>query len=111
MKAYAYRRCNQEKYKPFLHHISKGKEVKTRLLKVKEPKTFPGCLTPEQVMVMLVIELEISLLSVCYTETGMRIGEVLGQGMTKELMKFMSFQRDDNVNNSRAKAGVGNSRL
>lgn len=37
------------KYKPFLHHISKGKEVKTRLLKIKEPKTFPGCLTPEQV--------------------------------------------------------------
>jgi len=69
-----------KKYKPFLHHISKGKEVKTRLLKVKEPKTFPGCLTPEQVkqLVMLVIELEISLLSVCYTETGMRIGEVLG---------------------------------
>jgi hypothetical protein len=33
------------KFKPFLHHISKGKEVKTRLLRIKEPKTFPGCLT------------------------------------------------------------------
>jgi len=29
------------RYKPFLHHISKGKEVKTKLVKIKEPKTFP----------------------------------------------------------------------
>lgn len=37
------------KYKSFLHHINKGKEVRTRLLKLKEPSTFPGTLTPEQV--------------------------------------------------------------
>ncbi|MDV3000222.1 MAG: hypothetical protein N5P05_001828 [Chroococcopsis gigantea SAG 12.99] len=47
--AYRYQLQRGGKYKSFLHHISKGKEVKTRLLKVKEPKTFPGCLTREQV--------------------------------------------------------------
>ena len=47
--AYRYQLQPGRKYKPFLHHISKGKEVKTRLLKVKEPKTFPGCLTNVQI--------------------------------------------------------------
>jgi len=42
---YRYQFQPGQKYKPFLHHISKSKAVKTRLLKVKEPKTFPGCLT------------------------------------------------------------------
>ena len=51
--AYRYQIQPGRKYKPFLHHVSKGKEVKTRLLKVKETKTFPGCLTPEQVNILV----------------------------------------------------------
>jgi site-specific recombinase XerD len=68
------------KYKPFLHHISKGKEVKTRLLKIKEPKTFPGCLTPEQVntLVDACHSLRDKFLVRLLYETGLRIGEALG---------------------------------
>ncbi len=46
---YRYQFQPGRKYKPFLHHINKGKEVRTRLLKLKEPKTFPGTLTTEQI--------------------------------------------------------------
>ncbi len=44
--AYRYQMQRGSKYKPFLYHISKGKEVKTKLLKIKEPKTFPGGCIP-----------------------------------------------------------------
>ena len=46
---YRYVTQKGSKYKPFLHHISKGNQIKTKLLKVKEPKTFPGCLNDDEV--------------------------------------------------------------
>jgi integrase len=78
--AYRYQFQPGRKYKSFLHHISKGKEVKTRLLKVKEPKKFPGCLTTDEVKQLIAACNRIRdkfLLCLLY-ETGMRIGEVLG---------------------------------
>jgi site-specific recombinase XerD len=78
--AYRYQLQPGRKYKPFLHHLSKGKEVKTRLLKIKEPKTFPGCLTPKQVntLVEACNTLRDKFLIRLLYETGLRIGEVLG---------------------------------
>ena len=77
---YRYQLQPGSKYKSFLHHISKGKEVKTRLLKVKEPKTFPGCLTPEQVnsLIEACNSLRDKFLIRLLYETGLRIGEALG---------------------------------
>jgi integrase/recombinase XerD len=99
-------------FKPFLHHISKGKAVKTRLLKIKEPKTFPGCLTREQVeqLIESCHRLRDKFLICLMYETGMRIGEALGlrhedirsQG-TNEIHVI---PRSDNVNSSRAKSGA-----
>lgn len=99
------------KYKPFLHHISKGKKVKTRLLKIKEPKTFPGCLTPEQVNVLVEAcnGLRDKFLVRLLYETGLRIGEALGlrhedmvTGKTNEIRVVTRF---DNINHVRAKSG------
>lgn len=45
--AYRYQFKPGRKYKPFLQGIAKTKGVKTKLLKVKEPSTFPGCLTQD----------------------------------------------------------------
>jgi integrase/recombinase XerD len=100
------------KFKPFLHHISKGKEVKTRLLKIKEPKTFPGCLTTEQVKALIAgcNRIRDKFLICLMYETGMRIGEILGlrhedihsQGVNE----IRVVPRADNVNSSRAKAGL-----
>ncbi|MEC4815923.1 MAG: tyrosine-type recombinase/integrase [Scytonema sp. PMC 1069.18] len=112
VNAYRYQMQPGRKYKSFLHHISKGKEIKTRLLKVKEPKTFPGCLTNVQVkqLVDACHRIRDKFLICLLYETGMRIGEVLGlrhedihsQGVNE----IHIIPRDDNVNVSRVKAGV-----
>lgn len=99
------------KFKPFLHHISKGREVKTRLLRIKEPKTFPGCLTTEQIKQLLAgchRTRDKFLICLLY-ETGMRIGEVLGLRhediRSQGVNEVHVVPRADNVNSSRAKAG------
>ncbi len=68
------------KYKPFLHHISKGQLTKTRLLKIKEPKTFPGCLNDDEVKTLINAcnRIRDKFLICLLYETGMRIGEALG---------------------------------
>ncbi len=80
VNVYRYQFQPGKKYKPFLHHINKGKEVRTRLLKLKEPKTFPGTLTAEQVhqLVNACKRLRDKFLICLLSETGMRIGEALG---------------------------------
>ena len=69
-----------KRYKSFLHHINKGKPVRTKLLKLKEPKRRIETLTKEEVT---------QLIEACHTirdkfliallyESGMRIGQALG---------------------------------
>lgn len=108
---YRYQLQPGRKYKPFLHHISKGKEVKTRLLKVKEPKTFPGCLTLEQVNTLAEACscLRDKLLIRLLYETGLRIGEALGlrheDMVTGKNNEIRVVPRADNINHVRAKSG------
>ncbi len=108
---YRYQMQPGRKYKPFLHHISKGKEVKTRLLKIKEPSTFPGCLTPEQVntLVEACNGLRDKLLVRLLYETGLRIGEALGlrheDMVTGKNNEIRVVPRFDNINHVRAKSG------
>jgi integrase/recombinase XerD len=109
---YRYQLQPGRKYKPFLHHISKGKEIKTRLLKIKEPSTFPGCLTPEQVNILVEAcnTLRDKFLIRLLYETGQRIGEVLGlrheDMVTGNKSSIHVVPRLDNVNHVRAKSGV-----
>jgi site-specific recombinase XerD len=110
----AYRQQLQlgRKYKSFLHHISKGKEVKTRLLKLKEPKTFPGCLTHEQVNTLgeACQSLRDKFLVRLLYESGLRIGEALGlrheDMITGNDNKIKVVPRFDNENYVRVKSGV-----
>jgi integrase/recombinase XerD len=100
------------KYKSFLHHISKNKEVKTQLLKAKEPKTFPGCLTPEQVdrLMSACNNLRDKFLVRLLYESGLRIGEALGLRHSDMIMgnenKIEVIPRYDNVKYVRAKGGI-----
>ena len=99
----------RSKCKPFLHHISKGKLAKTRLLKIKESKTFPGCLNDDEVKTLIDAcnrTRDKFLICLLY-ETGMRIAEALGlrhedmiTGGTNEIQVK---KRLDNVNKARAK--------
>lgn len=112
IEAYRYQLQPGRKYKSFLHHISKGKEVKTQLLKVKEPKTFPGCLTPEQVNILVEAcnNLRDKFLIRLLYESGLRIGEALGlrheDMVTGKDNALKIIPRVDNVNFVRAKGGV-----
>lgn len=109
--AYRHQMQPGRKYKPFLHHISKGKEVKTRLLKVKEPKTFPGCLTNVQVKQLIDAchRIRDKFLICLLYDTGMRVGEVLGLRHedihSLGVNEIHVIPRDDNVNSSRTKGG------
>lgn len=109
--AYRYQMQRGSKYKPFLHHISKGSLVKARLLKIKEPKTFPGCLTPEQVntLVEACNCLRDKFLIRLLYETGLRIGEALGlrhsDMVTGKTNQIHVVPRVDNINLVRAKSG------
>lgn len=80
IKAYSSEFQRNRRYKPFLHHLSKGKPAQTRLLKIKIPKRQPKTLTSEQIT---------ALISACHTlrdkfllcllhQSGMRIGQALG---------------------------------
>ncbi|MGB3641780.1 MAG: tyrosine-type recombinase/integrase [Rivularia sp. (in: cyanobacteria)] len=110
--AYRYQLQPGRKYKPFLHHISKNKEVKTRLLKIKEPSVFPGCLTPEQVnnLVEACNSLRDKLLIRLLYETGLRIGEALGLRhediVTGKNNEIRVIPRLNNINNVQVKSGI-----
>lgn len=80
IEAYRYGFQPGRKYKSFLHHVSQGKGIRTRLLKVKEPKKFPGCLTSEEVrqLVDACNRIRDKFLICLLHETGLRIGEALG---------------------------------
>lgn len=97
------------KYKSFLHHITKGKVAKAKVLNLKEPKKRIQTLTKTQVK--LVIDscnnLRDKFIVCLMYETGMRIGQVLGlrhedirSGDNQVVIRF----RSDNENNARSKS-------
>jgi integrase/recombinase XerD len=67
------------KYKTFLHHIDKGKPVKTRKIKLKAPKVKPKTLTEEQILAIVDAcnNTRDKFLITLLAETGMRIGQAL----------------------------------
>jgi integrase len=67
-------------YKPFLHHISKSKLVRTRLVKLKQPRLLPRTLQPAQIqdLVRACHHLRDQLLVCLVYEAGLRIGQALG---------------------------------
>lgn len=106
--AYRYQFQPGRKYKSFLHHINKGKEVRTRLLKLKQPKRLPRTLTQEQVeqIVNACTRLRDKLLVCLLSETGMRIGQALGlrhEDVRSWDNEIQIVPRDDNANGVRAK--------
>ena len=111
VKAYRYQFQPGRKYKPFLQGIAKTKEVKTKLLKVKEPSTLPRCLTTDEVRKLINgcnNKRDKFLICLLY-ETGMRIGEALGlrhgdiHSAGENSIEVV--HRHDNFNEARAKSG------
>ncbi|MFM2315116.1 MAG: hypothetical protein RLZZ04_4392 [Cyanobacteriota bacterium] len=99
------------KYKPVLYEMSKKKATLTKLLKLKEPKKFPGTLTTEQVQTLVNAcnNLRNKFLIKLLFETGIRVGEALGLRHSdvnsvggKNEIHIM--YRDDNVNDAKGKS-------
>jgi integrase/recombinase XerD len=68
------------RFKSFLSGIAKSKPTQKSLLKLKEPRKFPGCLTQQQIKALIKAcntQRDKLIISILY-ETGMRKGELLG---------------------------------
>ena len=109
--AYRYINSPNRKYKPLLYEMTKNKAVKTKLLKLKEPKTFPGTLTTEQVQQLVdsCDNLRNKFLIKLLFETGIRIGEALG--LRHEDIDSVAgkneihiIPRQDNINDAKVKS-------
>lgn len=104
----AWRRVSRGSYKPFLHHVTSGRSIATRPIKLRVPRRLPATLTTEEIAVILVAcdRLRDRFLFALLAETGMRIGQALGLRHGD----FVSRQREvaivpraDNANGARAK--------
>jgi len=94
--------------KAFLHHITKGQPVRTRLVKARSQRRLPSTLTPEQIETLLgaCTHVRDRLLLCLLRDTGMRIGQVLGLRHA-DMVSWDNLIRivpRDNANQARTKA-------
>jgi integrase/recombinase XerD len=97
-----------KKFKPFLHHITKGSPVRKKILKLKEPKNAVQTFTSEEVKALIdaCSNLRDKLLLNLLYETGMRIGQALGlrhEDFEPWNNQIHIVPREDNANQARAK--------
>ena len=104
----AWRRVSRGSYKPFLHHVSKGKAIPTRPIKLMVPRRSPRTLDAEQVVAVLGAceRLRDRFLMALLAETGIRIGQALGLrhcDFVSRSKELHIVPRADNANGARAK--------
>ncbi len=104
----AWRRVPRGSFKPFLHHVTKGRPIPTRPVKLRAPHRLPATLTFEQVTVVLAActRLRDRFLFALLAETGMRIGQALGLrhvDVVSRRREVRIVPRLDNANGARAK--------
>lgn len=104
----AWRRVSRGSYKPFLHHVTKGRPIATRPVRLRVPRRIPHTLSVEQVALVLGAcdRLRDRFLFALLAETGMRIGQALGlrhcDFISRE-KRVVIVPRTDNANGARAK--------
>lgn len=101
------------RYKGFLHHITKGKPTRTRLLKLKVPKRAPKTISQDQVqqLVNACNRIRDKFLLCLLAESGMRIGQALGlrhEDIQSWDNQIQIVPRDDNANGVRGKTKDSN---
>ena len=104
----AWRRVSRGSYKPFLHHVTKGRPIPTRPIKLKVAKRIPCTLTDEELHAILADceRLRDRFLLVLLMETGMRVGQALGlrhADFSSRSREVAIVPRADNANGARAK--------
>jgi len=104
----AWRRSNRGGYRPFLHHVSAGRPIAGRPLRLRQPRHLPRTLSAEQVLAVVEAceHLRDRFLLVLLAETGMRIGQALGlrhSDFVSHRRELRIVPRADNANGARAK--------
>ncbi|MBD2164963.1 tyrosine-type recombinase/integrase [Calothrix membranacea FACHB-236] len=99
---------HSRRYKSFLHHINKSKPIRTKLIKLKEPKRIPKTITQEQVkqLINACDRIRDKFLVALLYESGMRIGQALGlrhEDIHSWDNVICIVPRYDNANGARAK--------
>ena len=105
----AWRRVSRGSYKPFLHHVTKGRPIPVRPVKLHVPRRSPATLEPEQIVAVLAAceNLRDRFLFSLLAETGMRVGQALGlrhSDFVSRKREVHIVPRADNANGARAKA-------
>ena len=104
----AWRRVSRGSYKPFLHHVTKGRPVPTRPVKLVVTRRVPRTLDAGQVAAILGAceHLRDRFLFALLAETGMRVGQALGLrhcDFVSRRREIRIVARPDNANGARAK--------
>ncbi len=104
----AWRRVPRGSFKPFLHHVTKGRPIPTRPVKLRVPRRLPATLTFEEVALLLAActRLRDRFLVALLAETGIRVGQALGlrhSDFVSRRCELRIVPREDNANGARAK--------
>jgi integrase/recombinase XerD len=104
----AWRRVSRGSYKPFLHHVTKGRPVPTRPARLIVTRRAPRTLDAGQVAAILAAceHLRDRFLLALLAETGLRIGQALGLRPADFVSRDQEVRivpRPDNANGARAK--------
>jgi len=104
----AWRRVGRGSYKPFMHHVTKGRPIPTRPIKLAVIRRSPRTLEAEQVVAILAAceHLRDRFLFALLAETGMRVGQALGlrhSDFVSRKREIHIVARPDNANGARAK--------
>lgn len=103
-----WRRVPRGSYKPFLHHVTAGRTVRTRPVKLRTARRLPRTLDGEQIAAIVEAcdRLRDRFLVVLLAESAMRVGQALGLrhgDIVSRERRILVVPRDDNVNGARAK--------
>jgi integrase/recombinase XerD len=95
-------------YKPFLHHVTKGRPIATRPVKLAVPRRVPRTLSAEEIVTVLAAPQRARdrFLFALLAETGMRVGQALGlrhADFVSRAKRVRIVPRPDNANGARAK--------
>jgi integrase len=104
-----WRHIAARRYKPFLHHATRSKPLRTSALRLREDRRHPKTLTTEEMQALLdgCRHLRDRLLLSLLHETGMRIGQALGlrhEDLRTWAGELMIVPRSDNANGARSKS-------
>jgi integrase len=104
----AWRRIGRGSYKPFLHHVTGGRPIVARPVKLPVPQRAPRTLTADQVVQVLAapVRARDRFLLALLAETGMRVGQALGlrhADFVSRAKEVRIVPRADNANGARAK--------